>query len=258
MCDCEEIDERDEDVIVSEILRFDEFNAFYSTERKPTKTEVPIKWIIKPSCKGFAAQGIDANGTDYIELRHNPKTREDAFLVAHEITHLIRKKIDKQYLNFSKVNDAILEKYTIDDMGEFASRIGSMFDDPIIDHFLKDKYGFNPEHHYTRVVIPDSIKNLNRGDARDELHRLNQAMFYVQYALQWDAIDNVGALRKWHNFKRLYQRQRPIAKRIGEDLYSMAKETGLDTLDKQKQLFNKIADKYSLNGIKLKDILYIE
>jgi hypothetical protein len=38
----------------------------------------------------------------------------------------------------------------------------------------------------------------------------------------------------------------------------MAKETGLDTLDKQKQLFNKIADKYSLNGIKLKDILYIE
>jgi hypothetical protein len=102
------------------------------------------------------------------------------------------------------------------------------------------------------------IRKLNSGDATDELQRLNQAMFYAQYSLQWDAIEDAGALRKWRNLKRLYQLKRPITKRIGKELYSIAKENGYDTLEKQKSLFYKIADMYSLNGIKLKDILYID
>jgi hypothetical protein len=57
--------------------------------------------------------------------------------------------------------------------------------------------------------------------------------------------------------KKLYEEKRPIVKRMGTELYSMVKETGYDTLEKQKMLFNKIADKYSIDGIKLNNILYV-
>jgi hypothetical protein len=122
-----------EDVIIEKIIKFDEFKNFYHAEREPIKTNIPIKWKINPLCKGFAAQRTDADCVSYIELRHLPETPNDAFLVAHEIMHVIRREVDKQYLNITKVNDSILKKYTVDDMGDFASRIGSMFDDPIVD-----------------------------------------------------------------------------------------------------------------------------
>lgn len=245
--------------IIGEILTFDEFSRFYHFEREPIRSSIPIKWKIDPLCKGFAAQWTNANNTIHIELRHHPKTRNDAFLVAHEIMHVIKQKIDKQYLNFTKVDNAILQKYTIDDMVDFASRVGSMFDDPIVDLFLMSVYGFDPIHHYVDVVIPDTIRSLNsRGDATDDLDRMNQAMFYAQYALQWDAIKDERALRKWRALKRQYQKRRPIARRMGEELYHMAKEIGFDTLEKQKALFYKIGDKYTLNGIKIKDVFDVE
>ena len=45
---------------------------------------------------------------------------------------------------------------------------------------------------------------------------------------------------------------------MGEELYHMAKEIGFDTLEKQKALFYKIGDKYTLNGIKIKDVFDVE
>jgi hypothetical protein len=108
-------------------------------------------------------------------------------------------------------------------------------------------------------VIKETNKNLKTSrDATDELQRFNQAMFYAQYALQWDSIKDPEALRKWHAFKRRYERKRPMAKRIGSELYLMAKENGYDSQEKQKVLFNKIGDKYTICGMKIKDILYIE
>jgi hypothetical protein len=104
MNDGEEIDE---DVIVSKILAFEEFSRFYHTEREPIKANVPIKWMINPSCRGFAAQRTDANGITYIELRRLPRTQDDAFLAAHEIVHVIMQKIGGKYLNFTKVDNAM-------------------------------------------------------------------------------------------------------------------------------------------------------
>lgn len=63
---------------------------------------------------------------------------------------------------------------------------------------------------------------------------VNRAMFYAQFTLQWDFIEDARALRNWRALKRQYQLKRPITKRIGEELYSMAKENGYDTLEKQK------------------------
>jgi hypothetical protein len=248
----------DEDIITWKILGFSEFRRFYHVEWEPRKVGVSIKWIINPSCSNFAASKIDADGTPHIELRHLPETFDDAFLVAHEIVHIIR-DLDKQTLKFLSVDNIILQIYTIDSMADLATRILSMFDDPIVDKFLQDEYGFDPAHHYIKEVIPDSLRKLGiSGDATNELIRLTNAMFYAQYTLQMDAVKNNRASREWRALKKRYHERRPMAAIMGEDLYYMAKETGLDTLDKQKQLFYKIADKYSLNGIKIKDILYID
>jgi hypothetical protein len=248
----------DETIITRKILEFSEFKRFYHVEWEPRKTSVSIEWNINPSCSNFAASKIDADGVPQIELKHLPKTFDDAFLAAHEIVHIIR-DLDNKIIRFPCVNNIILQRYTIDAMDDLASRIGSMFDDPIVDMFLQKEYGFAPAYHYIKEVIPDSLRRLDSlGDATDELIRLTNAMFYAQYSLQVEAIKNKEASRKWSVLKKRYKERRPIAQKIGEDLYSMAKENGYDTLDKQKSLFNMIGDKYTLAGIKIKDVLDVE
>jgi len=247
----------DENTIISKITKFDEFNKFYRSEWEPRKTSVSIDWKINPLCDGFAAQGIyNDTGRPWIELQHLPETFDDAFLGAHEIMHVIR-YIDKQSFSF-QVTNANLKGYEIGKLIELANRLGSMFDDPVIDPFLEKNYGFSPVSHYVKVVIPDTIKKLNPpGDAKDELIRLEQAMFYAQYSLQWDSIKDSKLLNKWREVKRQYGRKRPATKRLGEELYFMSNENGYNTPDKQRQLFDRIADKYGIYGVKLKDIISI-
>jgi len=245
-----------EDALIGKLLTFSEFDKFYRNEWMPRKTSVVVEWKINPSCSNFAASGIITNGNTFIELPHYPETINDAFLVAHEIVHVIR-DLENRILRFPSVNNTILEKYTVESMGDLASRIGSMFDDPIVDTFLQNQYGFDPARHYVKVVIPNTIRSLqSSGDPTDELIRFKQALFFSQCALQWDSIKGARK-RAWYELKRMYLKRRPHVKRIGEDLYSMAKENGYDALENQKTLFNKIGDKYTLNDIKIKDILYI-
>lgn len=78
------------------------------------------------------------------------------------------------------------------------------------------------------------------------------------FALSWDLIKDDKAKRKWIKLKRKYQIKRPKTKIIGEELYSMANENGYGTLEKQRLLFNKIANKYTIDGIKLSDILVVQ
>jgi hypothetical protein len=137
----------DETIITWKILKFSEFERFYNVEWGPRKTSVSIEWHINPACSNFAASKIGADGAPQIELRRLPETFNDAFLVAHEIVHVIR-DLDSQIIRFPRVNNIILYRYTIDDIADLASRIGSMFDDPIVDPFLQNNYGFDPAHHY--------------------------------------------------------------------------------------------------------------
>jgi len=250
-----------EAIIIDKLIRFNEFERFYCTEWEPRKKRdgASIDWKINSSCDGFAFQWFDEiNGElkPFIRLRYIPITREDAFLVAHEIEHVI-KYFDKQYLKFA-MDSEIAKNYNDGDIIDLAFRIGSMFDDPIIDSFLQKEYKFKPAIFYTPVKIPDTIEKLNSsGDPTDDLTKLKQALFYSQCALQWDAIKNAKSLRKWQDLKRRYQIRRPVVRRMGEELYLMSKENGYNKLEKQKLLFGKIADKYTIDGIKLKDILYI-
>jgi hypothetical protein len=159
-----------ETVIIDKLLKFSEFEKFYRTEWEPRKKDVSIDWKINPSCDGFAFQGTnETNSNTFIRLPHLPKTRDDAFLVAHEIEHVIR-HFCGQELEFT-MNSAIAQNYENGGIVDLAFRIGSMFDDPIIDSFLQKEYKFKPAIFYTQVKIPDTIKKLNSsGDPTNDLN----------------------------------------------------------------------------------------
>lgn len=244
-------DRREEVVIIDKILKFNEFERFYRIEWETRN--ISIDWWIDPSCPQFALFSFE-DGKPFIELRHMPNNLNDAFLVAHEMVHVM-KHHDGEMLEFM-MSDLAARKIGQREIGDLAARFGSMFDDPIVDSFLQNKYNFNPAHFYAKIKVPDTIKSLNsHPEAIDDLYRLKQALLYSQFALQFDSIIDEKALREWRKLKRLYQRKRPNVTRMGEELYTITKENGYDTIERQRAVFNKIADVYNIKGVVLKDIL---
>lgn len=237
--------------VISGIIKFPEFEEFYMNEWK--KRDILIRWVVNSTFTEFGYQGSDEKG-HYILLSTFPRTLEDAFVVAHEMMHICR-EFDGQYLKFEQ-NNELARQFNGENIERLVSNFGSMVDDPIIDKFLQNIYGFKPGKFYTKKRIPASIESLNHlGDPTDDIERLIRALVYSQYLLQWDFITNSNSLRKWKTLRELYKKQRPIVTSIGEEIYITSKEIGYDTLEKQRELFGKFSDKYTINSIKIKDII---
>lgn len=238
--------------IIDSCLRFDAFNCFYQNESMVKD----IKCVINPSCPMFAAQLFDQNRNPYIEIRKLPETFDDVFLVAHEMGHAIR-YFDKQYLFFDRALTPIAQTYFENEIVDMGNKLGSMVDDPLIDSFLKDKYGFDPAHFYKTVLIPDVVYGLELyGDPIHEWNIFKKALFYSQFSLQCDLTQNVSILREWDKLKNnQYKTRRPKTAKVGEELYSITKENGYNTIEKQRDLFNIIFNRYTIKGAKLGDIL---
>jgi hypothetical protein len=177
-----------EDEVIEYILRFNEFSKFYYNEYKPRK--IIISWLIDPlKCHQFnyfAYKGINrSTGTDVIGLEHIPTSFDDAYMVAHEMGHAIRKSDGLQL--------PIAMKYHTQEIEDLASRLGSMFDDPLIDSFLQNIYNFNPAYHYIEVVIPSASIMLNQSFTEPErdINRIMEIFFHSSQLLQWDSIKDV-------------------------------------------------------------------
>lgn len=249
-----------ETAIVDKILKFDAFERFYNAEWEPRKLSGSMVWKINPTCDGFAEQGIDeTNDKLFIRLRKCPLSYDDAFLSAHEMVHAMDSLDGKQLKIAIYYDNIIIKRYGEKEIRDLAWRIGSMFDDPIVDLFLQEKYNFDPVHFYTKVKIPYTIRSINSSiEAANDLYRLKQALLYSQFALHFDSIKSANALYRWRRLKNLYQVKRPKVKIIGEMLYSMIKEEGYDTIEKQRLILKKIGYLYTIDGIKLNDILTSE
>ena len=91
-------------------------------------------------------------GTDEIWLQWPPVTLADAYLVAHEMGHIIR-KVDDLSLQFIEKD---LEYVNV------AGYIRSVLEDRIIDEMLKVKYNFNLINHYIEAMtsIRKSMRSL--------------------------------------------------------------------------------------------------
>jgi hypothetical protein len=252
---CEWFDESD---IIRNILIYPEFNNFYNIEWIPrTRCGTTVVWKTNSSCPQYAIQDIDIEtGNPSIQLKSLPHTFDDAFLVAHELEHVI-KLLDGQYLNIM-INTNNERCYIPNAIKDLAFKLGSMFDDPIVDKFLQETYNFNLVSRYGQVVIPQTIESVNSsGDSQFDLYRLTQALFYSQLSLQMDLIRDENTLQRWHELIELYQSNRPIAKAMGERIYHMANDIGFDTIGKQRRLFRRIVNTHSIDGHRLRDILSI-
>ena len=239
--------------VIDKCLRFDEFNCFYQNEW--IKRGILIKWKIDPLCNMFAMQSFDSKGSLYITIRKLPESSDDVFLVAHEMGHVIR-YFDKEYVEFKKVSTPISQMYKEEEIIDMCAKLGSMLDDPLIDSCLQNKYGFNPANFYKNIIMPDSIEGLKSyGDPPYEWHVFKKALFYSQLGLQFDSINDGNAQQEWNNLKECYIIRRPKVTKIGEELYSLSREMGYNTIEKQRQIFNTIFNKYRINGLRLSEIL---
>jgi len=252
----------DEKIVFENIIKFDEFRHFCKNEWEPRQEKgASIDWLeFDPTIDQYAIQDYDATtGKPFVILQKAPETIDDAFLVAHEITHVII-DFDKQNLQI-KINPVIIKKFRDDAIRDMSIRLGSMFDDPRVDSFLMHKYNFDPDHFYAKVKLPDAKRHLTpSSEGQFDLDKLNQAMFYSQTKLQCELVKNEEAGREWGELERLYHRYRPNVEIMGNELYSMSNDIGYDTLEKQKLLFQSIIGKNYMigGGWKLGDALHIE
>lgn len=248
--------------VIGNLCCFDEFNRFYREEWKPRKKNIPVEWGINPYIFQFfkrcAIQGINrTNGLNIITFSWPPATLIDAFIAAHEIEHVIR-KYEKQSLRFG-INQVIAKKYGGAEIEALAASMGSMFEDPLIDAFLQNNYGFNPADSYIEISIAISTEILNNlcNPPDNSIHQLENVILYSQQSLQWEIVKDERAKEIWQNYKNLYREKDLKTVNKGEELYSIVNRIGYATLDKQRQIFDEIASMYEIDGIKLKDFIYI-
>lgn len=243
---------RKELAIISELLSFDEFARFYHDEWERRNILIELK--IDPLYQNFAMYSKE-NNKPFIKIKEQPKTSDNAFLVAHEMCHAI-KDFDGNAINFGAKRPS---NYKEEELFDISSKLGSMVDDPLVDSCLQ-KYGFDPARFYTNVLIPTSVESLCAGgDPSHDWYVFKNALLYSQYALQWDSMKDSS---EWEKLKEQYKIRRPKVTKIGEELYIMSNENGYDNPGKQRRLFNNILNKYTIRRDnihcdKLRDILYV-
>lgn len=242
--------------VMDGILKFDSFSNFYDREYMPRKETTLLKWLLDPiRCHAsnlYAYQGVDSRtGDSVIGLRCLPLTHDEAFMVAHEMGHVFRKLDGLSLL--------ILPRCSVDVLKDLVHRIGSMFEDPLIDPILQDQYMFDAAYHYSEDINRSlEILNTPFGNPQTDIDTLKYVIYYTTCLLQYDSIKDASALQKWQNYQEILKFKLKQITKSGEELYYLIKDNGYDTLEKQKRIFNKISDKYMIDGVRLGDLLYIE
>ena len=236
---------------------FREFQNFYFKEYEPIKKKFSVDWYVFPDLwntfRDYALQGVGKRtGNNYICLEWEPVTPNDAFLVAHELGHILRK--------YNRLRLHIVSRSSTFETKKLAENFGSMLDDPLINSRLQDVYDFNPAYHYAEIELRDCITEVSgfQQGPENDIIRLLHIFFYTNQLLRWDSVKDAAAIEKWRKYQKLFRSKLNSIAKSSEELYSIVTEDGYDTLEKQKLLFNKIADKYTIDGIKLRDILYID
>jgi hypothetical protein len=190
----------------------------------------------------YAMCGVNKEtGRDGIWLQWPPVTLADAYLVAHEIEHVVR-KVDNLSL---KIIEKDL-KYV-----DVAGCISSVLEDRIVDSILKNKYNFNLVDQYIETMksAEESLKIQNAGSIT-EMDYLRLNLVHAGNLLRFSLIDNDASFRrKFNKYQKIVKRNVHSIAKEGEELASEVLRIGLETRDKRKQIFDYITNKYNLTNI---------
>jgi len=87
-------------------------------------------------------------------------------------------------------------------------------------------------------------------DAPQLAARVRRRRFtHASCILRWRLIEDRSALKSWRKYFRRLEDGRPNAYKIGLDTVAIIDEVGLDTIEQQKIIVNKLIDKYKLREI---------
>lgn len=236
------------DEIISSLLCFEQFNKFYYKEYEPIKEKITLDWWVYPELGVFgyyAMCGVNKEtGRDAIWLEWPPVTLGDAYLVAHELEHIIRKA--------NNLSIQIVEKdLRYVDVG---GCIRSVLEDRIVDEMLKVHYDFNLVGHYIEEL--SACENLLKKPVikpTQVIDRLKQILIHADCILRWSLIDNDMSFKhRFDVYQKLFKIKLRDVANEAQELALRASSIKLEKQDGQKQLFNYIINKYELG-----DALYI-
>jgi hypothetical protein len=219
---------QDENIILEAILKYKEFNRFYTENR--SKILYEISW-----CKDIDLEdnhiAYSDLGVHEIHIKNFPKSKTDAFVIAHELLHFIRYErmlplmhSDNRYLGLA---EALL----------------SLLEDPIVDSILKTQYNFNLRPLYMKGI--ENGKREAGSDYADDINRVRDGFIHASWTLKWRLIEDRSALKSWRKYFRRLEDGRPNAYKIGLDTVAIIDEVGLDTIEQQKIIVNKLIEKYN-------------
>lgn len=225
----------DELVVLGQVLRaFTEFDIFYQTERL-NKLGV-IFWYYNPGLsKGKEAEADTSECA--VHFKKYPESIIDAHVMAHEIMHLVR----FEETNILQVRFNDLRYYNL------AIALQSMLEDPIVDAILQKQYAFNLCHLYFKAI--NFTQKHSENEPNNSIMRIQEGFVLANSILRWDLIKDKESTEKWADFLAWFAFKYPNVYRIGFNMASIAKDTGIDTIEEQKRTASKLIDEYALNNI---------
>jgi hypothetical protein len=224
--------EVDENVVLGPILRESkEFDLFYKKERR----KLGLIWWFRD----FNELGdviAYANVLDHkIYYRKSPTSSEDAHIIAHEITHLVR----------YQENGDLEIKYPPIVFG-LVFKLLSMLEDPIVDLILQKDYGFDLRISYLSAI--DYCRKNVKEETTDDLNLLINGIDLANYMLRWSLIEDKNARDDWRKYLEWYKELRPISYKIAEEIVHIVwihgGAHGAETIEKQKKVVAAIINLY--------------
>lgn len=232
-------DALNENTVLDVALRYKEFNRFYKENR--SKIPYELLWFkdIDPNDRIEAYCDADKHE---IHIKNIPKSKTDAFWIAHELLHLIR----------SEKNPPLPLLHPGMEYFGLAISLTSLIEDPIVDYILKTQYDFNLRSFYAKG-IENGKGNVGK-DWKDDIRRLEKGFVHANWILKWRLVDDKNALRGWRKFSARFENECPKSYKIGIETVAIIDDIGVDTIEKQVIIVNKLIDKYKLQGILSIDI----
>lgn len=231
-----------EEVVVNSLLTSSkEFKTFYENERR--KIIKPFYWELDSALpEGVVARNtmeIDTNTgkqTIFIRIPRIPPNLEDAFIIAHELEHLV---LDAEGYVGVTYQDVKYES--------ISAALSSMVIDLIVDSKIK-VYGFNLLEEFNREVKASkrNLKDFANAPTK-RLGQLHWTFNYVGKLLYWQLIS--GNETEKHEFHLWFEQRYPSIAEEAKNLLVLIKKNGYDTPYKVKMLFKEIIQRYNLGNI---------
>jgi hypothetical protein len=242
--------EKREREIVSELLKHSkEFSRFYHAKWKPKN--LSAKWCIDDDLPHPGEACYISKINQYkITLRHLPakeNVERSALIVAHEMCHVIRMHEDKVLI--------------FDGFSDLKNALHQILEDPVIDLFLQNEYGFDRIALY-EDNINNSFRELdekypNVPDAA--IDELALAINLARQQVEWRSIGGYETNGLWNAYEKCLRDKYPsefIDKR--DKIVSIIEEFSNGTKKAHCYAFRELNDTFPLGAISMRHLVWIK